>query len=240
MLLTGKVALVTGGSKGLGRAISLGYARQGAAVVACARNPVNLREVERELSAITSSYLLLPADVTNPDQVRKLVDESLARFHRIDVLVNNASVLGPRVEVVEYPEEAWRTIVEVNLFGAYLVSKRVSQVMMKQRSGSIINVTSSVGRRGRARWGAYAAAKFGLEGLTQVLADELRLYNIRANSVNPGAMATEMRRAAYPEEDQSKLKRPEETLDVYLYLASDESIGKTGGAYEAQNFVKPR
>jgi NAD(P)-dependent dehydrogenase (short-subunit alcohol dehydrogenase family) len=240
VLLSGKVALVTGGSKGLGKAITLAYAREGAAVVACSRNPVNLREVERELSAVTCSYLLLPVDVGKPDQVRKLVDDSMARFKRIDILVNNASVLGPRVEVVKYPEDEWRTIVEVNLFGAYLVSKRVSQVMIDQRSGSIINVTSSVGRRGRARWGAYAAAKFGLEGLTQVLADELRLYNIRVNSVNPGALATEMRRAAYPDEDQSKLKKPDETMDVYLYLASDESLGKTGGAYDAQDFVKPQ
>ncbi len=195
--------------------------------------------MERELSAITSSYLLLPVDVGNSEQVRKLVEDALARFKRIDILVNNASLLGPRVEVVKYPEDEWRTIVEVNLFGAYLVSKRVSQVMMNQRSGSIINVTSSVGRQGRARWGAYAAAKFGLEGLTQVQADELKPYSIRVNSVNPGAMATEMRRAAYPDEDQSKLKKPEETMDVYLYLASDESMGKTGGAYEAQSFVKP-
>jgi NAD(P)-dependent dehydrogenase (short-subunit alcohol dehydrogenase family) len=239
MLLSGKVALVTGGSKGLGRAVSLAYAREGASVVACARNPVNLREVERELSAITSSYLLVSADVGKPNQVRKLVEDALAQFKRIDILVNNASVLGPRVEVAKYPEKEWRATVDVNLFGAYLVSKRVLRVMMDQRSGSIINVTSSVGRQGRARWGAYAAAKFGLEGLTQVLADELKLFNIRVNSVNPGALATEMRRAAYPDEDQSKLKKPEETMAVYLYLASDESIGKTGGAYEAQNFVKP-
>jgi NAD(P)-dependent dehydrogenase (short-subunit alcohol dehydrogenase family) len=239
VLLSGKVALVTGVSKGLGRAVSLAYAREGASIVGCSRNAADLREVARELSAVTSSYLLLAADVSDPDDVKKLVDEALRRFQRIDVLVNNASILGPRVEIVEYPEEAWREVMDVNLFGAYLVSKRVSQVMMRQRSGSIINVTSSVGRQGRARWGAYAAAKFGLEGLTQVLADELELHNIRVNSVNPGALATQMRREAYPEEDQSKLKKPEETLAVYLYLASDESVGKTGGAYEAQNFVKP-
>ena len=239
MLLSGKVALVTGGSRGLGKAITLAYAREGASVIACSRNPAKLREVERELSVVASSYLLIPADVGKPDQVRRLVEDSLARFKRIDILVNNASLLGPRVEVVKYPEDEWRTIVDVNLFGAYLVSKRVSQVMMDQRSGSIINVSSSVGRRGRARWGAYAVSKFGLEGLNQVLADELKPYDIRVNSVNPGPMATEMRHAAYPDEDQSKLKKPEETLDVYLYLASDESIGKTGGAYDAQSFVKP-
>jgi NAD(P)-dependent dehydrogenase (short-subunit alcohol dehydrogenase family) len=240
VLLSGKVALVTGVSKGLGRAISLAYARVAASIVGCSRNADDLREVERELSAITSSYLLLPADVSKPAGAKKLVDEALSRFHRIDVLVNNASILGPRIEIVEYPDDAWREVMDVNLFGAYLVSKRVSQVMKNQKSGSIINVSSSVGRRGRARWGAYAVSKFGLEGLTQVLADELKPVNIRVNSVHPGAMATQMRYEAYPEEDQSKLKKPEETLDVYLYLASDESVGKTGGQYDAQSFVKPQ
>jgi NAD(P)-dependent dehydrogenase (short-subunit alcohol dehydrogenase family) len=239
VLLSGKVALVTGASKGLGKAISLAYAREGASIVGCSRNAADLREVESELSAVTSSCLLLPADVSKPDDVKRLIDKALTRFHRIDVLVNNASVLGPRVEIVEYPEEVWREVMEVNLFGAYLVSKRVSQVMIDQKSGSIINVSSSVGRSGRARWGAYAVSKFGLEGLTQVLADELKPYNVRVNSVHPGAMATEMRHEAYPEEDQSKLKKPEETLSVYLYLASDESVGKTGGQYDAQSFVRP-
>jgi NAD(P)-dependent dehydrogenase (short-subunit alcohol dehydrogenase family) len=240
VLLSGKVALITGVSKGLGRAISLAYAREGASIVGCSRNAADLREVESELSAVTSSYLLLPADVSKPDDVKRLIDEALGRFHRIDILVNDASILGPRVEIVEYPDEAWREVMDVNLFGAYLLSKRVCQVMMEQKSGSIINVSSSVGRRGRARWGAYAVSKFGLEGLTQVLADELKPYNIRVKSVHPGAMATQMRHEAYPEEDQSKLKKPEETLDVYLYLASDESIGKTGGQYDAQSFVKPQ
>ena len=239
MILSAKVALITGGSKGLGRAISLAYAREGASVVACSRDPARLKEVEHDLSAIQASCLTLPADISKPDGVKKLVDQCVSRFGRIDVLVNNASVLGPRVEIVEYPVDQWEEVLDVNLFGAFLLSKEVSRIMINQRSGSIINVTSSVGRRGRARWGAYAAAKFGLEGLTQVLADELKPYNVRVNSVNPGAMATEMRRAAYPGEDQSKLKRPEETIDVYLYLASDDSIGKTGGQYDAQSFIKP-
>jgi NAD(P)-dependent dehydrogenase (short-subunit alcohol dehydrogenase family) len=239
MLLSGKVALVTGGSKGLGRAISLAYAREGAEVVTCARDPTNLKEIEGELSRLRTSHLALSADVSKPDDVKRLVDECASHFGTIDVLVNNASLLGPRVQIIDYPEREWRQVIDVNLFGPFLLSKEVSGVMIDQRSGSIINVSSSVGRRGRAQWGAYAVSKFGLEGLTQVLADELKPYNIRVNSVNPGAMATEMRHAAYPEEDQTKLKRPEDTLAVYLYLASDESIGRTGGQYDAQNFVKP-
>ncbi len=240
MLLDGKVALVTGGSRGLGKAICLSYAREGAAVATCATSPSSLREVQQELSHLTPSYLALPADLGRAVHVKRLVDETLARFGRIDILVNNASVLGLRVELVDYPDEEWKKVIDVNLHGVFLLSKIVARTMIKQGSGSIINVSSSVGRRGRARWGAYAVSKFGVEGLSQVMAEELKPYNVRVNSVNPGAMATDMRREAYPEEDQSKLKKPEEVLDVFLYLASDESQRQTGGMYDAQNFLWPR
>ncbi len=239
MLLEGKVALITGGSKGLGRAICLAYAREGASVVTFSRDAVALKEVDEELSQIGRPHLVRPGDITKSEDIKKVVGESISTYGRIDILVNNASLLGPRVEIVNYPEEDWRAVLNTNLYGAFLLSKEVAQPMIAQRSGSIINVSSSVGRRGRARWGAYAVSKFGIEGMTQVLADELNPYNIRANSVNPGAMATVMRRAAYPDEDQTKLKKPEELVGVFLYLASDESIGKTGGQYDAQSFRKP-
>jgi len=240
MLLEGKVALVTGGSRGLGKAICLAYAREGAAVVTCATTSSSLAQVEQELSRLTPSYLALRADLSQCEDVKRLVDEAVTRFKRIDILVNNASVLGPRVDLVDYPDEEWEKVIDVNLHGVFLLSKRVARTMIKQGSGSIINVSSSVGRRGRARWGAYAVSKFGVEGLSQVMAEELKPYNVRVNSVNPGAMATDMRHEAYPEEDQSKLKKPEEVLDVFLYLASDESQRETGGMYDAQNFLWPR
>lgn len=240
MLLSGKVAIVTGGSKGLGKALCLAFAKKGAAVVTCARESEKLKEVESEMSRLTDSSVVLQADVSKIEDVRRLVSECVSRFRRVDILVNNASVLGPRVELLDYPEEIWRSVLETNLYGPFLLSKEVARLMIRQRSGSIINVSSSVGRAGRARWGAYAVSKFGLEGLTQVMADELKQYNIRVNSVNPGAMATDMRREAYPEEDQTKLKRPEDILDVFFYLASDESIGHTGGMYDAQNFIRHR
>ena len=177
MLLSGKIALITGGSKGLGRAISLAYAREGAAVITCSRDPASLKNVEKELSGITSSYLVIPADVSKLEEVRRLVSETVSRFRRVDILVNNASLLGPRVAITDYPEEDWRAVLDANLFGVFLLSREVARIMMDQRDGSIINLSSSVGRRGRARWGAYAVSKFGLEGLTQVLADELKPYN---------------------------------------------------------------
>jgi NAD(P)-dependent dehydrogenase (short-subunit alcohol dehydrogenase family) len=110
--------------------------------------------------------------------------------------------------------------------------------MLKQKSGSIINVSSSVGKKGRERWGAYAASKFALEGFTQTLAEEVKNKGVRVNSVNPGPMDTDMRHAAYPDEDRSKLKSPSEVLDVFVFLASDRSRSITGQYFDAQDFQK--
>jgi NAD(P)-dependent dehydrogenase (short-subunit alcohol dehydrogenase family) len=112
--------------------------------------------------------------------------------------------------------------------------------MIAQREGSIVNVSSGVGRAGKARWGAYAASKFGVEGFTQVLADELKDLNIRANAVNPGGTRTEMRAQAYPEEDPLTLPTPEEITDVFVYLASPESAGVTGKSFDARDWLKMR
>jgi NAD(P)-dependent dehydrogenase (short-subunit alcohol dehydrogenase family) len=113
--------------------------------------------------------------------------------------------------------------------------------MKKQKSGSIINVSSSVGKAGRARWGAYAVSKFALEGFTQVLAEELKQYNITVNAVNPGSMATDFRRAAFPEEDQSILRTPDQLTDIFVYLASDDGAGISGQSFDAATYIsKPR
>jgi NAD(P)-dependent dehydrogenase (short-subunit alcohol dehydrogenase family) len=112
------------------------------------------------------------------------------------------------------------------------------QIMMPQRQGSIINVSSGVGRIGKARWGAYAASKFGVEGLTQVVADEVREFGIRANAVNPGPTRTEMRAVAYPEEDPLTLPTPDAIVPVFVYLASDDSAAVTGQSLDAQDWLK--
>jgi NAD(P)-dependent dehydrogenase (short-subunit alcohol dehydrogenase family) len=152
------------------------------------------------------------------------------------VLVNNAGVLGPRVEILEYPEEEWRRVIEVNLTGPFLVSKAV--VVHMPEGGSIVNVVSGVSVEGRAKWGAYSVSKFGVEGLTQILASELEERGIRVNAVDPGGMRTGMRAAAYPEENPLTRITPEENTGVFLYLASDESRDVTGERFKAQEFRK--
>src|SRR5215213_5450824 len=217
-MLQGKVVLITGASQGLGRALALAFAREGARVAINSRSEESIRPVAEEAESLGAEVFALAADVSRSTDVERLVSAAAERFGRIDVLVNNAGVLGPRVPIEEYPEDEWRRVIDANLTGPFLVTKAAIPHMPD--GGSIVNVVSV---EGRARWGAYSVSKFGVEGLTKILAAELEERGIRANAVYPGGTPTEMRAAAYPEEDPMTRITPEENTDVFLYLASDES-----------------
>jgi NAD(P)-dependent dehydrogenase (short-subunit alcohol dehydrogenase family) len=233
-MLEGKVTLITGASQGLGRALALAFAREGARVVVNARSEESVRSVAGEVEGVGAEVLVLAADVSRGGDVERLVRETVGRFGKIDVLVNNAGLLGPRVAIEEYPEDEWRRVIDANLTGPFLVSKAAIPHM--DDGGSVINVVSGVSVEGRAEWGAYSVSKFGLEGLTQILASELAEQGVRVNAVDPGGMRTDMRAAAYPEEDPQTRITPEENTAVFLYLASDESEGVTGERFKAQEF----
>ena len=233
-MLGGKVVMITGASRGLGRALVLAFAREGANLVINSRSEDSLGPVAGEAEETGAEVLAVPADVSVGSDVERFVDESVRRFGRVDVLVNNAGLLGPRVPIEEYPEDEWRRVLDANLTAPFLLSKAVLPHIPED--GSIINVTSGVSVEGRAEWGAYSVSKFGVEGLTQILAAELKDRGIRVNSVDPGGMRTEMRAAAYPNEDPMTRITPEENTAVFLYLASDESRDVTGERFKAQEF----
>ena len=233
-MLEGKVAIITGASQGLGRALALAYAREGAQIVINSRQEESIRPVAEEAESKGAEVLALAADVSRSADVERLVGAAARRFGRVDVLVNNAGVLGPRVAIAEYPEDEWRLVIDANLTGTFLVSKAVIAHMPK--GGSIVNVVSGVSVEGRPGWGAYSVSKFGVEGLTQILAAELKERGIRVNAVDPGGMRTKMRAAAYPEEDPTTRITPEENTGVFLYLASEASKGVTGQRFKAQEF----
>jgi NAD(P)-dependent dehydrogenase (short-subunit alcohol dehydrogenase family) len=237
-VLEGKVAMVTGASQGLGRALALAYAREGAMLVINSRNYESIRDVVDEIHSLGVEVLGIGADVTSSSDVEDLVDVAVEHYDRIDVLVNNAGLLGPRVAIEEYPEDEWRRVLDANLTGPFLVSKAAIPYM--REGASIVNVTSGVSIEGRAQWGAYSASKFGMEGLTQILAAELKDRDIRVNSVDPGGMRTGMRAVAYPDEDPSTRITPEENTAVFLYLASNESRDITGERFKAQEFQPAR
>ena len=233
-MLQGKVALVTGASQGLGRALALAYAKEGSSLVVNSRSEEGIRPVAGEVEGLGAEVLAVAADVSRGEDARRLVEEAVGRFGGIDVLVNNAGLLGPRVAIEEFPEEEWRRVIDANLTGPYLVSK--AAIPHLREGASIINVVSGVSIEGRAEWGAYSVSKFGVEGLSQILAVELKGRGVRSNAVDPGGMRTDMRAAAYPEEDPQTRITPEENTAVFLYLASDESKGVTGQRFKAQEF----
>jgi NAD(P)-dependent dehydrogenase (short-subunit alcohol dehydrogenase family) len=242
MKLTNKHILITGASKGLGKALALRFAGEGAAVALCSRNPSELDDVREEILAVhpDTRVLIQPCDISDHKQIDAFVHSVVKEFGTVDVLVNNAGALGPRVPIAEYPASEWERVVQTNLNGTYYLTHKILPAMISQKSGAIINVTSTVGKTGRAKWGAYAVSKFAIEGMTQVLSEELKAYNITVNSVNPGPLATEMRRQAYPTEDQSYLRKPEEVTDVFVYLASAEGTGISGQWFDAANYYAPK
>jgi NAD(P)-dependent dehydrogenase (short-subunit alcohol dehydrogenase family) len=236
--LSDKVALITGGSRGIGKAVAMTYAQEGAGVFICARGDTALRQAGDAIRAAGGQVGGCIGDVGNPAHAKAIMQAALEQFGQIDVLVNNASSLGPRVAIAQYPFSAWEDVVRVNLTGTFLMIQEALKSMIPRHRGSIINVSSGVGRVGRAHWGAYAASKFGVEGLTQVLAEEVREFGIRANSVNPGPTRTEMRALAYPEEDPLTLPTPDHVAPVFVYLASDDSAAVTGQSFDARDWLK--
>ena len=240
MRLKNKKIVITGASRGLGRALAFRFADEGATLAICARSTELLNRTSLELSLKGVPPFSASCDIADQEQVNRFAALVLEEFGTIDVLVNNASQLGPRIEIAEWTGATWGRIIDVNVNGLFYVTKAFLPAMLKQESGSIINVGSSVGKKGRQRWGAYAASKFALEGFTQTLADEVKVKRIRVNSVNPGPLDTDMRHAAYPDEDRTKLKSPSEVLEVFVHLASDESRGITGQYFDAQDFQKTK
>jgi NAD(P)-dependent dehydrogenase (short-subunit alcohol dehydrogenase family) len=229
--------MITGASRGLGKALALACAQEGASLVISSRDAGSLDPVAEEVEGVgVTEVLAIPADISRRTHVETLVRATVEQFGQIDVLINNAGLLGPRVPIEEYPEDEWRKVLEANLTGPFLLTK--STIPHMPEGGSIINVTSGVSIEGRACWGAYSVSKFGIESLTQILAAELEERSIRVNSVDPGSMRTEMRAAAYPDEDPDTLITPEENTEVFLYLASDESKDVTGERFRAQEFQR--
>jgi NAD(P)-dependent dehydrogenase (short-subunit alcohol dehydrogenase family) len=235
MKLTNKVAIITGASKGLGKEIAKRFAREGAVVCLCARNVELLRAVQFEIMAMGGKSIFEQTNITDEHDIKAFISSCASSFGRVHILVNNASILGERIPIADYPRQEWEKVIAVNLSGTFLMVKHALPLFGNE-GGSIINLSSSVGRIGKPNWGAYGVSKFGIEGLTQELAEELRSRNIRVNSVNPGPMATEMRRQAYPDEKQSALKKPADVTDIFVYLASDDSKNISGKTLDAQSF----
>jgi NAD(P)-dependent dehydrogenase (short-subunit alcohol dehydrogenase family) len=238
MRLQGKVAIVTGSTKGIGRAVAIGYAEEGAAVIVCGRSEDLAKSLAEELTRRGKNAVALRLDVTSVDSVNQVVAQVVKQFGRIDILVNNAGISPIWKRVEETGKEAWDQIIATNLTGAFLCAQAVGKVMIKQKSGKIINMTSVGGKVALPRLVAYCASKAGIISLTQVLAAEWAQHNILVNAIGPSYVETEFtaglrgNQAIYDDlKNKNLLKRfaqPEEIVGVAIFLASDESNYITG------------
>lgn len=247
MRLHGKVAIVTGGGKGIGRAISLAFAKEGADVVVAARTELALKEVASEIEAMGRKSLAIVTDLLDPEHPLNMVDRTLNEFGKIDVLVNNSGIEGPTAGVVDMDLEAWNQVLAVNLTGAMLCARYVLRSMISQRSGTIINISSGAGRFGLIYRSPYSVSKWGIIGLTQCMAREVGTYGIRVNCIAPGPVEGDRIERVYRERSKAtgktveevmesdktgaalhRLVKPEEVAALALFLASDESSGMTG------------
>jgi NAD(P)-dependent dehydrogenase (short-subunit alcohol dehydrogenase family) len=235
--LNGKSALVTGGSRGIGKAVASAYAREGARVFICGRTAADVELSVLDIRGGGGEAAGTAGDLGQLADAQRIVRQAVERYGGIDILVNNAGLVGPRAPVATYPVPAWEEVVRVNLNGSFYITQEVLKVMIPRGQGCIINVSSGVGRVGRARWGAYAATKFAIEGLTQVLAEELKETAIRVNSLNPGPTRTQMRAQAYPDEDPMTLPAPDEIAPAFVCLASEAGRGLSGQSFEARDLL---
>jgi 3-oxoacyl-[acyl-carrier protein] reductase len=234
--LTGKVALVTGGSRGIGKAIGLRLARQGADVAFSYKgNTDAAKATAAEIESIGTRALAIQGDVKEPGSAEAVVKTALEAFGKIDILVNNAGVTRDDL-IMRMSEEAWREVLETNLFGAFWMTKAVTRPMLKARAGRIVNITSVSGQAGQMGQANYSSAKAGLIGLTKATARELASRGITVNAVAPGFVLTELTQGL-PDalKDEITARTPlgrfgttEEVADAVAFLASDEAGYVTG------------
>lgn len=228
MKLKDKVAVITGASRGIGRALVLRFAREGATVVAVARNEELLNSLMADVAKEGGRATKVVADVSSEEQCLNLIEGAVSMYGRLDVLINDAGLLGSRHELTSTLTDEWRGVFETNVTGVFMLSKYAAIRMKAKGSGSIINVTSGVVRQPHRNWGAYLPSKFAVEGLTLMLAEELKESGVRVNMVDPGRTNTDMIQAAFPEIPREKFKFPDAVVEPFVYLASDDSSRVTG------------
>jgi len=243
--LSGKTLLVTGAGDGIGQALAKAAALYGANLILLGRTRAKLEAAFDWIGEHTRTRpVIVPCDLSHlgPSSAESLASQARAEYGRLDGLVHNAALLGAKAPLRHYPMSEWEEVMRVNLSAAATLTQALLPLMLETaathaRQGSILFTSSSVGRKGRAYWGAYAVPTFAVEGRTQVLADECAAEGaLRVNSLNPGGIRTAMRRQAYPAENPADAPPPEARLDIYIHLLSDAAHGVTGQALDARTW----
>jgi NAD(P)-dependent dehydrogenase (short-subunit alcohol dehydrogenase family) len=217
--LDGRIALITGASRGIGRAISRRFAAEGAHVLLLSRTQGALEELDDEIRAAGGAATLIPADLSKLDSIDQIATAIHHRFGRLDILVANAGQLGVLGPLSHMESKVWSETLTVNVSANWRIIRAFDPLLHRSEAGRAIFVTSGVGRKPRAYWGAYAVSKAALDMLVSIYAKETAKSNLRVNLVNPGKIRTGMRAAAFPGEDPMSLKAPESLADLFVGLA---------------------
>jgi NAD(P)-dependent dehydrogenase (short-subunit alcohol dehydrogenase family) len=237
-LLQGRVILVTGAGRGIGATAAKTFAAHGATVLLLGKTEENLNRVYDEIEAAgypSGAVIPFNLETALPHQYDELAAMIEAEFGRLDGVLHNASILGPITPLEQLSGDNFMRVMQVNVNAMFMLTSTLLPLLKLSEDASVVFTSSSVGRQGRAYWGAYAVSKFATEGLMQVLADEVDgVAPIRANSVNPGGTRTDMRAKAFPGEDPQTRPTPEDIMPVYLYLMGPDSQGINGQAFDAQ------
>lgn len=229
MSIEEKVVLITGATSPIGSRLAEAFAAKGARLALCVRRVQEVDLIERSLQQKNIAALALPCDLRYEEDVVRMIHRVVRRFGRIDVVVNAASVYGPKLPIINYPVDPWRNILATNLTGSYLICREVLPWMERQGGGSIINLTGSSTAGARPSSGAYVVSTHAVEGLTRLLATEHRSAGIRVNCIDLGALIPE----------SSHADGSEDWTAAFLWLASDESAAISGERICAEKFVKP-
>lgn len=236
-LLNGRIILVTGAGRGIGAEAARTYAAHGATVLLLGKTEKNLNAVYDEIVAAGHPQpVVIPLDLeqASAEAYQELAAMVEDEFGHLDGLLHNASILGPRTLLEQLSGENFAKVMQINVNATFMLTSAMLPLLRLSKDASVIFTSSSVGRKGRAYWGAYAVSKFATEGLMQVMADEVDDTAIRANSINPGATRTNMRAHAYPGENPLNNPTPAEIMPLYLYLMGPDSKGVTGQAMDAR------
>ena len=236
--LEGRIIAITGASSGIGRAVALQCAAHRAQVILIGRNAAKLEALHAEIATAGSpeaSIAVLDLEKAVARDYDQVADALVERYGRLDGLLHNAGLLGTLTPIEFYDVPTWCRVMHVNVTAAFALTQVLLPVLKKSEDASVLFTSSTVGRTGRAYWGAYAASKFALEGLSQVLAAELEnVSHVRVNVINPGRTRTAMRRQAYPAEDLAGVPEPSSITGAYLALLGPASRGITGASFDAQ------
>ena len=237
-LLQGRIILVTGAGRGIGAAAAKTYAAHGATVLLLGKTEANLIQVYDDIEAAGHAKpAVIPFNLETalPHQYDELAAMIESEFGRLDGLLHNASIIGPRTPLEQLSGENFMRVMHINVNAMFMLTSTLLPLLKLSQDASVIFTSSSVGRKGRAYWGAYGVSKFATEGLMQTLADEVEnVSTVRSNSIKPGATRTSMRAQAYPAENPQNNPEPQDIMPVYLYLMGPDSTGINGQAFNAQ------